>query len=296
MKYFLNFLAFDIFSILFDTFFFVLGSIIGSFLNVVIHRLPREESIVFPNSACPSCQAPIHFYDNVPILSWLLLRGKCRNCRQTISARYPIVEAITGVLFLAVFRHDGFNPLLPFDLAFVCAIIALMFIDAEHMILPNLINYPGLLLALIARIALPLITGMTLFDDLQHAPLANLDSQPIWLISIFGAAFGALVGGGSLWLLGWLWKRLRNVEAMGLGDVKMMLMVGAFLGWRLTLLTLFLAALTGALTGIIFALVKGQRTLQTQIPFGIFLGLGSILSLFAGDNLINWYISTFIPK
>ena len=144
----------------------LLGAVIGSFLNVVIHRLPREESIVFPNSRCPSCGAAIAFYDNLPVLSYVALRGRCRSCKAHISARYPLVELLTGLLWLAVILHDGLTWALPFDLIFVTAILALIFIDAEHMILPNAITYPGIAFALIARATLPLLIGQPHFDDL----------------------------------------------------------------------------------------------------------------------------------
>jgi leader peptidase (prepilin peptidase)/N-methyltransferase len=162
------------------------------------------------------------------------------------------------------------------------------------MILPDVINYPGIILAFAVRISLPLITGAAVFDDLQHAPLSGLQI-PTAALSVLGGILGAAVGGGSLWLIGWLWKRLRGVDAMGLGDVKMMLWVGAFFGWRLTLLTLFLGAFTGAVAGILYIFARRERDLQTQIPFGIFLGIGSIVALFFGNSIINWYLSNFIP-
>src|SRR5215213_4847203 len=196
------------------------GALIGGFLNVVIHRVPREESIAFPASHCPSCGTAIRPYDNIPVVSWAVLRGRCRSCRAPISARYPAVELLTAVLFVLVYLlHSGLTPSLPFDLAFVAAIVALVFIDAEHMILPNVTTYPGFALALLARAVVPNLYGVASFGDGQ---------VPAWLLSLGGAALGALVGGGFLWAVGWLWERVRGVEAMGLGDVKMMLMVGAF--------------------------------------------------------------------
>src|SRR5690349_25045502 len=144
----------------------IVGACIGSFLNVVIHRVPMEESIVFPNSRCPSCGAVIAFYDNIPMISWVLLRAKCRGCKQRISFRYPAVELLTALLFVAVTMHDGLSVALPFDLLFVSALLALIFIDAEHMILPNLITYPGIVFAVVARIAIPLLSGSLHFDDL----------------------------------------------------------------------------------------------------------------------------------
>src|SRR6476660_10560578 len=153
----------------------VFGAIIGSFLNVVIHRVPNEESIVFPNSRCPSCSAVIAFYDNIPVLSYVLLGAKCRKCKEHISFRYPAVELLTAALFVGVAWHDKLSAALPFDLVFVSALLALVFIDAEHMILPNVITYPGIVFALIARVAIPYLTGTPHFDDLpslQHGALA----------------------------------------------------------------------------------------------------------------------------
>ena len=269
----------------------ILGAIIGSFLNVVIHRIPLEQSIVFPNSACPSCRAPLRAYDNIPILSYLILRGRCRSCRNPISIRYPVVEALTALLFVAVAMRDGISYALPFDLAFVAALIALIFIDAEHMILPNAITYPGIIFAVLTRIALPYLVGPEQFDDLPGL-LARMPQLPVWSVSLIGAAIGALIGGGSLWLMGFLWEKLRGVEAMGLGDVKMMFMVGAYLGWRLAVLTIFFGVFTGSFIGIAVMARRG-RNMQMMLPFGIFLGLGSIFSLFFGHRIIEWYASQF---
>ena len=271
----------------------VFGALIGSFLNVVVHRLPREQSIVFPKSTCPSCQAPIRAYDNLPILSFLILRGRCRKCGARISARYPAVEALTALLFAAVTWHDGLSFALGFDLAFTAAMVALIFIDAEHMILPNAITYPGILFALITRIVVPYLAGLAHFDDLPQLQSMLPSVHPLWLVSLIGAVIGALAGGGSLWLMGFLWEKLRGVEAMGLGDVKMMLMVGAFLGWRLTILTILLAAFTGSLAGVAMMVHSGRRNLQMMLPFGIFLGIGSIISLLIGTRIIEWYASQF---
>src|ERR1044071_295427 len=255
----------------------VFGAVIGSFLNVVIHRVPLEESVVFPNSRCPSCGAVIAFYDNIPVVSWVLLRAKCRGCKKRISFRYPAVELLTALLFVAVAMHDGLSVALPFDLVFISALVALMFIDAAHQILPDVITLPGLAFAIVARIAIPLVTGTPHFDDLPslvNGPLAGL---PLWLASVVGAVIGGLIGGGFLWLMGWGWEKLRGVEAMGLGDVKMMFMVGAYLGWRLTILTIFLGVLSGSLVGVGVMVRRGERDMQMELPFGIFLGAGSIL-------------------
>src|SRR6266536_1861090 len=271
----------------------VLGAIIGSFLNVVIHRLPLEDSIVFPNSRCPSCGAVIAFYDNVPILSYLLLRGRCRSCETRISARYPAVELMTALLFVAVTWRVGLTLVLPFDLIFVSALIALVFIDAEHMILPNAITYPGIVFALVARLTIPYLLGSPHFDDLPGLMQGMLSDMPIWAASLIGALIGALVGGGSLWLMGWTWERLRGVEAMGLGDVKMMFMVGAYLGWRLTILTIFFGVLSGSLIGVALMVQQGKKDMQMLLPFGVFLGIGSIIALMVGPQIVEWYAGQF---
>ena len=165
----------------------VVGAIIGSFLNVVIHRVPREESIVFPNSRCPSCGAVIAFYDNVPLLSYVALGGCCRSCKTHISARYPAVELLTALLYVSVTWRDGLTLALPFDLAFVSAILALIFIDAEHMILPNTITYPGIVFALVARMAIPYLLSRPYFDDLQPLVVGLLAGMPLWSASLIAA-------------------------------------------------------------------------------------------------------------
>ena len=271
----------------------VFGACIGSFLNVVIHRVPLEESIVFPNSRCPSCGAVIAFYDNIPVLSWALLGAKCRGCKERISFRYPAVELLTALLWVAVAMHDGLSVALPFDLIFVSALMALIFIDAEHMILPNVITYPGIVFAVVARVAIPLLSGSLHFDDLPSLANGAFAGLPVWVTSLAGAAIGALIGGGSLWLMGWTWEKLRGVEAMGLGDVKMMFMVGAYLGWRLTVLTIFVGVLTGSIIGIVLMARQRERNTQMLLPFGIFLGIGAIFSLLFGVHLVEWYAGQF---
>jgi len=276
-------------------FVFLFGAAIGSFLNVVIHRVPNEQSIVFPNSACPKCGESIKPYDNIPILSWLILRGKCRNCQVSISARYPAVELLTALTFVLVYWQIGADPFLPAALVFVAAIIALIFIDSEHMILPNVITYPLFVFAVIVRVVYPMVFGASAFTDLAVWPISQLPAWPTLALSLSGALLGALVGGGFLWLVGEAWKRFRGVDAMGLGDVKMMAAVGALLGWRLTLLSIFLGAFSGALIGGVLVMRQKDRDLQMQIPFGIFLGIGSIISMLFGERLISWYVTTFIP-
>ena len=267
----------------------VLGAIIGSFLNVVIHRLPREESIVLPASRCPECGTGIAFYDNLPVLSYIALRGRCRSCKTLISARYPAVEGLTAVLWMAVMWKTGLTWALPFDLIFVTAMLALIFIDAEHMILPNAITYPGIAFAVIARLAIPYLSGTPHFDDVPMLMNGLLAGLPIWAVSLIGAVIGGLIGGGSLWFMGWAWQKLRGVEAMGLGDVKMMFMVGAYLGWRLTILTVFLGALSGSIIGVVITVYEGRKDLQRLLPYGVYLGIGAIVALFFGSRIANWY-------
>jgi leader peptidase (prepilin peptidase)/N-methyltransferase len=273
---------------------FVAGACIGSFLNVVIHRVPNEQSLL-PSSKCPQCGEGIRPYHNIPILGWLMLGGKCANCKEPIAWRYPAVELLTALIFVLVYWQFGLTVFLPVALAFSAAMIALVFIDAEHMILPNVITYPILVIALILRVVLPLLPTPYLFSDFSYFPAANLlgAGYPAWLASLAAGLFGALVGGGSLWLVGAVWKALRKVDAMGLGDVKLLLGIGALLGWRLAILTIFMGALTGAIAGIAVVLKQKERDLQTQIPFGIFLGIGSIVSMLFGERMIAWYLSRF---
>ena len=274
-------------------FVFIVGACIGSFLNVVIYRLPNEKSLI-TGSACPQCGKPIKFYHNIPILGWLLIRGKCSSCGEAISFRYPAVELLTAILFVLATWRLGFTPWLPVALVFISAMIALVFIDADHMILPNRITYPLFVFALIVRVVFPLVFDESYFPDMVSVPTVQLFGYPPWIMSLGSALFGALIGGGSLWLVGFLWKLLRGVDAMGLGDVKMMLGVGALLGWRLSVLTIFIGAFTGAVAGAVLLSRQKEKDLQTQIPFGIFLGIGSIVALLFGHQLIAWYLERFI--
>ncbi len=271
----------------------VFGALIGSFLNVVIHRVPNEESIVFPNSRCPTCGAAIAFYDNIPVVSYLALGAKCRRCKAHISFRYPAVELLTAALFIGVAWHAGLTAALPFDLVFASALLALIFIDAENMILPNVITYPGMIFAVVARVAIPYLTGTPHFDDVPSLSQGALANMPVGVVSLTGAVLGALIGGGSLWLMGWTWEKLRGIEAMGLGDVKMMFMVGAYLGWRLTILTIFVGVLGGSVIGILLMAKQGQRNMQMLLPFGVFLGIGAIAALLFGAPLVEWYAGQF---
>lgn len=273
---------------------FVFGLLIGSFLNVVIYRLPKGESVVFPGSHCPACDAEIKWYDNIPLISYaILLRGRCRNCRVRISAIYPAVELLVASLYLVVFiihERQIVNGLwLPFivDICFVSLIVPLIFIDLHHKLLPNAITYPGLVLLLVLRVLAP--------DpwSVSYTPqFLRLDDSPRWVVSLFGSLLGALVGGGTLWLVREAYYRLKHVEGMGLGDVKMMLMVGAFLGWQLTLLTIFVGSVLGSVVGVLLIIACGG-SMKMQIPFGVFLGPAAIISLFVGQQFIVWYVGMY---
>jgi leader peptidase (prepilin peptidase)/N-methyltransferase len=245
------------------------GLLVGSFVNVLIHRLPKEESIVRPGSRCPSCGAPVRALDNVPVLSWLLLRGRCRACRAPISVRYPIVELSNGFLWAASFwRAPSWGDFASGALL-SSSCIALAWIDADVRLLPDVITLPGI------------AAGLALsFVSLERTPLE--------------AAIGAAVGAGALFLLGWLWEKLRKVEAMGLGDVKMLGMVGAFLGLPGVFLTVLFASLLGSLVGL--GLIAARRgSLATALPFGVFLAMGAVASLFFGAPLFERYRLLFPP-
>ena len=269
---------------------FVFGLLIGSFLNVVIYRLPRRESIVFPGSHCPNCDVAVKAYDNIPVLSYVILGGRCRNCRVRISPVYPAVELLVACLYLLLFFKDGRSLTFLVDVVFVSLIVPLVFIDLRHKILPNAINYPGILLMTLLRALVP---DPVIIKWMSHAfRLMGLSAQPDWVMALGGSFLGALAGGGSLWLVRELYFRFRGVEGMGLGDVKMMLMVGAFLGWQRTLLTIFVASLIGSIVGIVWIKLKGG-TIKMEIPFGVFLGPAAIITLFVGHELIAWYVELY---
>jgi leader peptidase (prepilin peptidase)/N-methyltransferase len=243
------------------------GLIWGSFLNVVIHRLPLGLSLVSPRSRCPSCERPVAAYDNVPLLSYLLLGGRCRHCKASISIRYPFVEAAVGAASLLAFVRQGASLLAAAELAFVAAMVALIFIDFDHQILPNRITLPGT------------AVGLAL-------------SGPRTEISFVEAVLGACLGAVLLFLVAEVYFRLRKLEGLGMGDVKMMAMVGAYLGWKGVLLTLFLGSLSGSLVGLM-VMAKSEGDLKTKLPFGTFLGIGAITTVYFGDPLMNWYSGLF---
>lgn len=276
----------------------IFGLLIGSFLNVVIYRVPLRESIVFPGSHCPKCNMPVKAYDNIPVLSYLFLGGKCRNCRIRISITYPAVELMVGILYLFCFlkvhyqwsyetQTSEFYLQLIANLAFVSLIVPLIFIDLEHKLLPDVITKPGLVLMLVLRALAPDPIVTTATRQTFH-----LTGWSDWAVALVGSLLGALVGGGSLWLVREIYLRLRKVEGMGLGDVKMMFFVGAFLGWQLTALTIFIASLLGSIVGLTLILARGGN-MKMAIPFGVFLGPAAIISLFVGQRFLSWYLSMY---
>jgi len=242
----------------------IFGALIGSFLNVCIIRLPRAESIITPGSHCPHCKKPIKFYDNIPLISYILLKGKCRHCNGPISIQYPLIEGITALGSLSLFMK--FGPSLNFFIyfAFVAALIVITVIDLYHQIIPDVISLPGIGAGLLASLVLP---QFTFFDSL----------------------IGALLGGGSLFLVATLYQWLFKREGMGGGDVKLLAMIGAFLGWKAVILTILLGSLVGSITGIIIMVLKG-KDFKYAIPFGPFLSLGAVIALFYEAEIINWYL------
>ncbi len=245
---------------------FVWGSCIGSFLNVCIYRLPREQSIVRPRSRCPSCQHPIAWYDNIPLLSYLALWGACRYCGQRISWRYPVVELLTGLATLAVVSWFGLTPVTFVYLALVCALIVASFIDLEFQIIPDEISLGGLAVGLLLSLLIPALHGT--------------DSR--WL-SLGRSVIGVLVGGGLLYGTGLLGDFLFRKESMGGGDIKLLAMAGSLLGWKLVLVTFFLAPVLALIPGIVVLLLKRSHV----IPYGPFLSMGLVVSLFFGEELLR---------
>jgi leader peptidase (prepilin peptidase) / N-methyltransferase len=242
-----------------------LGAVVGSFLNVCIYRLPLEKSIVWPSSACPHCSRELSWYENIPVLSYLALRGRCRTCAGSISIRYPLVEALTAAMFALAWWHYGPGPLLAARLVLGCALIVLFAIDLEHHLLPN-------------AITLPLIVVGFLF---------SFFTEPGWASSLIGI----LVGGGVLFAIAEIYFRVRHEHGLGMGDVKMLAMVGAFLGWPLTLLTLMLASLSGTVIGLGLIVTK-RGGMKDALPFGTFIALGAAAAATVGPRLLTWYLGT----
>jgi len=242
----------------------IFGAIMGSFLNVCIFRLPKEESIIWPGSHCPYCKNPIKFYDNIPLVSYLLLGGKCRQCQGLISFQYPLIEGITAFSSLILFMKFGVTLSYLVYFAFMAALIVITVIDLYHQIIPDVISLPGIGAGLLASLIIPQITFLN-------------------------SLLGILLGGGSLFLVATLYQWLFKREGMGGGDVKLLAMIGAFLGWKAVILTILLSSLIGSITGIIIMVSKG-KDFKYAIPFGPFLSLGAVIALFYQNEIIFLYL------
>jgi leader peptidase (prepilin peptidase)/N-methyltransferase len=293
---------------------FLLGLAFGSFLNVCIYRLPLDLSVVTPRSACPRCQRPIAFYDNVPVVSWLLLRGRCRHCKAKISARYLFVELLTAALFFGCYAYSGLTLATLKYCVFGFLLLGLIFTDAETKLLPDKLTLPGLALGLLFSLLVPVHDVASQFlPGIVNLPFsAEIATR---LLSLLDALLGAALGASFIYGAGAVYLRWRGAEGMGFGDVKLMAMVGAFLGMKLTIFTIFAASLAGSLFGLTTVLVvwikrthrfrrrlenlqaarrRGWQSAQMvyrhyQMPFGVFLGSMALLALFVGNQFLRWY-------
>jgi leader peptidase (prepilin peptidase)/N-methyltransferase len=264
----------------------VIGLAIGSFLNVCISRIPLDESVVQPRSRCPQCRKPIANRDNIPVVSYILLGGRCRHCKKKISARYPAIEILMGAVSGLLYVKFGLGLDWVVYLLFCAALIVLAFIDADHRILPDLITLNGLWIGLIISLFLWLrapwmAKGLQLLGWLDPPPIA---------VSLVASVAGAIVGGGLLWGVREAYFRLRGVEGMGFGDVKMMAMVGAFIGIPLTLFTIMVGSILGSVIGVLMMQFAGKDK-GYELPFGTFLSFGAILAVLYGNELIGMYLN-----
>ncbi len=293
---------------------FVLGLAFGSFLNVCIYRLPRGMSVVTPRSACPECKQPIAMYDNIPVLSWLILGGRCRHCRAHISPRYLLIELLTALLFLACYWHFGLTISTLKYCVFAFLLLGLIFTDAETKLLPDKLTLPGLALGILFSLIVPVNDlASQLLPGVVNLPLSG--DVTMRLLSLLDSLLGAALGASFIYGAGAIYLRWRGTEGMGFGDVKLMAMVGAFLGIKLTVLTIFTASVCGSLFGVITVLVvwmkrthrfmrrlanaqaARRRAWQSaqmvyryyQMPFGVFLGSMAVVSFFFGNRLLHWY-------
>jgi len=247
-----------------DVLIFILGLIVGSFSNVCIYRIPRNESIVYPASHCPKCRSNISPKDNIPLLSYILLKGRCRNCKSKISIQYPIVEFLTGLIYLIIYLTYDLSVQTLIYIILSSALIIIAFIDLNEQIVSDVISLPGIVLGLI----------LSFF---------------VSYISFIDSALGVFVGGGIILIIGMGGSVIFKKEAMGGGDVKLAAMIGAFLGWRYIIISLFLGFFLGALVGI-FLILSKIKSREDVIPFGPFIVLGSLITLLWGEMIISWYL------
>ncbi|MBK9323851.1 MAG: prepilin peptidase [Bdellovibrionaceae bacterium] len=250
-------------------FFFYIGACLGSFANVVIYRLPLGESVVRPRSHCQSCKKSISWYDNIPIFSWLLLRGRCRNCGTRFSVRYFFVELLTAILFVLAYFYIGLNWNLLEALIFIFSLVCCTFIDFDHMILPDQFTLSGIIIGLLG---------------------AWLNPER----NFMDAIFGVLLGGGFLWAMAYFYYLFTKQEGMGGGDIKLLAWIGAVLGWKAIPFVIMSSAIVGSVVGLILARKQNQG-LKTVIPFGPYLALGAGLHLFGGQTIGLWYFNLFLP-
>lgn len=250
-------------------FIFINGAVLGSFANVVIYRMPKGESVVRPRSRCQKCNHVVAWFDNIPILSWFVLRGKCRYCGEPFSFRYPFVELLMGSLFALAYAYFGFSWSFVEALFFLFPIVICVFIDFDHMILPDEFTLSGIVIGLIGALINP---DRTFLD----------------------AFWGVLLGGGFLWALAYLYFVFTKNDGMGGGDIKLLAWIGAVLGWEAIPFVILVSAITGSIVGILFAF-KSKEGLKTAIPFGPYLALGGVLYMFGGQTLGDWYLSLFLP-
>jgi leader peptidase (prepilin peptidase) / N-methyltransferase len=273
----------------FGGFAFVLGLLVGSFLNVCISRLPRENpaerSILTPRSHCPHCKTPIAWYHNIPLLSYLLLKGRCASCKARISPIYPAVEFLTGLLFLACLMQFGVSIAALKWAIFCCVMIVLVFTDIFDRILPDPVNFFGLGAGLLLSFFLEPADAMATW----FAGKIFAYPPPSPVLSFVDTIFGAALGGGLLWLVGEVYLKWRGREGMGFGDVKMMLMAGSFLGPLRTFLTILAGSLLGSVLGMLFILLR-RKDSEYELPFGTFLGVAALLVVFFGNPVLEWYL------
>jgi leader peptidase (prepilin peptidase) / N-methyltransferase len=256
---------------------FIFGAVIGSFLNVCIYRIPRNKSIVKPNSFCPNCETPIKVYDNIPIIGYILLGGKCRQCGTKISKRYPLIELLTAILYLMFYRKLGLTFELFVTLLFVTLLIAVAFIDLDFQIIPDVLSIGGLVTGLVFAIFRP----MFLYIDPKFGFL--------------DALYGVLLGGGVLFIIAYGYQLIMKREGMGGGDIKLLAMIGAFTGFKGVLFSLIGGSIIGTLVGIPLMLIKKENT-KYAIPFGPFLSLSAVIFLFSGDMFINGFLNFMVRK
>lgn len=244
---------------------FIVGAILGSFFNVIIHRVPRGESIVRPPSACPACGTRIRVWDNVPVVSYVVLRGRCRHCSEPISPRYPLVELISAALPVLLYLQFGTTARFWVYWPLTCALLIVSFIDLDLRIIPDKVTLPGIVLGLVL------------------APLLGLTG-------FWSSLLGVLVGGGALYLIGVVGELVLKKESMGGGDVKLAAALGAFMGWKMVLAALFLAFFLGAVVGVV-VLARRAKNWDSSLPFGPFIALGAVLAVLWGESALLWYAS-----